>query len=166
MQHIPARRQFMKVAAAAVATSRFPILGANDRINLGIVGLGGRGNGHIRYYSTLDQDCRMAGLCDVNQAARERARRDCQEDERERAKEYADMRAMFDAKDIDAVSIATPNHWHALATIMGLSGGQGRIRREAGQPQCLRRQPDGQGRAQVQQDGAGRIAEPQPCRTR
>ena len=43
MPHSPRRRQFFKAVAAAVATSRYPILGANDRINLGIVGLGGRG---------------------------------------------------------------------------------------------------------------------------
>ena len=43
MQNNPARRQFLRTAGAAIATSRFPILGANDRINLGIVGLGGVG---------------------------------------------------------------------------------------------------------------------------
>ena len=41
------RRQFVRAAAAAIATSQFPILGANDRINVGIVGLGGRGTDHI-----------------------------------------------------------------------------------------------------------------------
>jgi predicted dehydrogenase len=114
----------MKAAAAAVATARFPILGANDRINLGIVGLGGRGNDHIRNYSTLDQDCRMAALCDVNQAARERAVATVKKTKGYESKEYADMRAMFDSKDIDAVSIATPNHWHALATIWACQAGK------------------------------------------
>ena len=47
-----ARRQFVKAAAAAIATSRFPILGANDRINVGIVGLGGRGTYHIESYAS------------------------------------------------------------------------------------------------------------------
>jgi predicted dehydrogenase len=124
MEHTPARRQFIKNTAAAVATARFPILGANDRINLGIVGLGGRGNDHIRNYSTLDQDSRMAGLCDVNQAARERAVATVKKMKGYEAKEYADMRAMFDSKDIDAVSIATPNHWHALATIWACQAGK------------------------------------------
>jgi predicted dehydrogenase len=124
MQNSSNRRHFLKAASAAVATSRFPILGANDRINLGIVGLGGRGNDHIRYYSTLDQDCRMAALCDVNQAARERALATVKKTKGYESKEYADMRAMFDSKDIDAVSITTPNHWHALATIWACQAGK------------------------------------------
>ena len=47
---------------------QFPILGANDRVNIGIVGLGGRGNDHIGFYGSLDSDCRIAAICDVNQA--------------------------------------------------------------------------------------------------
>ena len=95
----------MKVAAAAIATSRFPILGANDRINVGIVGLGGRGTDHINFYSRLDTDARIAGLCDVNQAARERAVALVDKLKNYKPKEYDEMRAMFESKDIDAVSI-------------------------------------------------------------
>src|SRR5687767_7312055 len=120
----PRRRHFVKTAAAAIANARFPNLGANVRINLGIVGLGGRGNDHIRYYSTLDADCRFAALCDVNQAARERANAAIRKAKDYEAKEYSDMRAMFESKDVDAVSIATPNHWHALATIWACQAGK------------------------------------------
>jgi hypothetical protein len=67
----PARRQFVQAAAAAIATAQFPILGANDRIQVGQVGLGGRGTNHIDYYDSLDSDCRIAAVCDVNQSARE-----------------------------------------------------------------------------------------------
>src|SRR6478672_2427829 len=111
MDQSPARRQFVKVAAAAIATSKFPILGANDRINIGVVGLGGRGNDHIGFYSNLDVEARMTGLCDVNQAARERAVARVNKAKGYQPKEYADMRQMFESKDIDAVSITTPNHW-------------------------------------------------------
>src|SRR5215470_9821390 len=69
----PARRQFVQGAAAAIATARFPILGANDRIQMAQIGLGGRGTNHLDYYTSLDADCKMAAVCDVNQAARERA---------------------------------------------------------------------------------------------
>jgi predicted dehydrogenase len=124
MQTSPARRQFLKSAAAAIATSRFPILGANDRVNLGIVGLGGRGTDHIRAYSNLDGDCRLAALCDVNQAARERAVALVKKTKGYDSKEYSDMRTLFESKDIDAVSIATPNHWHALATIWACQAGK------------------------------------------
>src|SRR2546421_11392491 len=92
MQAQPARREFVKTAAAAIATSQFPILGANDRVNVGIVGLGGRGNDHIGFYSTLDSDCRIAALCDVNQAAREKAVARVLKAKNYSPKEFADMR--------------------------------------------------------------------------
>ncbi len=118
------RRQFIQTAAAVIATSQFPILGANDRVQLGIVGLGGRGNDHIKYYGSLDSDCRIAAVCDVNQAARERAVGRIRKEKGHDPKDYADMRAMFESKDIDAVSVATPNHWHALATIWACQAGK------------------------------------------
>ncbi len=120
----PGRRQFLKGTAAAIATAQHPILGANDRINLGIIGLGGRGNDHIKFYSTLDTDSRIAGLCDVNQAARERAIALVKKNKGYDSKEFSDMRAMFDSKEIDAVSITTPNHWHALAAIWACQAGK------------------------------------------
>src|SRR5947207_745172 len=124
MQPQPARRQFVKAAAAAIATAQFPILGANDRVNVGIVGLGGRGTDHIEYYSSLDADARIAALCDVNQTARERAVAAVQKAKGYQPKEYADMRAVFESKDVDAVSMPLPNHWHALATIWACQAGK------------------------------------------
>jgi predicted dehydrogenase len=117
------RRHFLQ-ASAAIATAQFPILGANDRIQVGIVGLGGRGNDHIKFYGSLDTDCRIAAVVDVNQAARERAVARIQKEKGHAPKEYADMRAMYESKDVDAVSIATPNHWHALATIWACQAGK------------------------------------------
>src|SRR5260370_28170825 len=123
MAHL-ARRQFVKAAAAAIATARCPILGANDRINVGQVGVGCRGRDHINFYSSLDSDCRIVAIADVNQAARERALALVRKLKGADPKEYDDMRAMFDSKDVDAVSIATPNHWHALATIWACQAGK------------------------------------------
>jgi len=120
----PNRRQFAKAAAAAIATSQFPILGANDRVNVGIVGLGGRGNDHIGFYGRLDSECRMAAICDVNQAAREKANARILREKGYSAKEFEDMRDLFASKDIDAVSLPLPNHWHALATIWACQAGK------------------------------------------
>src|SRR5689334_9576098 len=120
----PARRQFIQTAAAAIATSRFPILGANDRVQIGIAGLGGRGTNHIDFYNTLSADCRIAAVCDVNQAARERAVARVQKAKQYAPKEFEDMRAMFESKDVDAVSLPLPNHWHALATIWACQAGK------------------------------------------
>jgi len=124
MESRPGRRQFVQTAAAAIATAQFPILGANDRIQVGVVGLGGRGTNHIDFYSGLDTDCRIAAVCDVNQAARERATARIQKTKSYSPKDFSDMRVMFESKDVDAVSIATPNHWHALATIWACQAGK------------------------------------------
>jgi len=120
----PNRRQFAKAAAAAIATSQFPILGANDRVNVGIVGLGVRGNDHIGFYGRLDSECRMAAICDVNQAAREKANARILREKGYSAKEFEDMRDLFASKEIDAVSLPLPNHWHALATIWACQAGK------------------------------------------
>lgn len=114
----------MKTAAAAIATAQFPILGANDRIRIGQVGLGGRGRDHVNYYSSLDSECQVVAICDVNQAARERGAAMVRKLKGYDPKEFDDMRAMFESKDIDAVSITTPNHWHALATIWACQAGK------------------------------------------
>ena len=119
----PTRRSIV-TGAAAIATAQFPILGANDRINLGQVGIGGRGRDHIEYYGTLDADCRTAAVCDVNQAGRERGAAQVQKLKGFAPKQFEDMRAMFESKDIDAVSITTPNHWHSLATIWACQAGK------------------------------------------
>lgn len=124
MQHQPARRRFVQAAAAAIATSRFPILGANDRINIGIVGMGGRGTDHVNFYSKLNSEARIAAVCDVNQAARERGVALVKKLNNYQPKEYPDMRALFESKEIDGVSITTPNHWHALATVWACQAGK------------------------------------------
>ena len=88
------------------------------------VGLGGRGTNHIDYYDSLDSECRIAAICDVNQPARERALGRIKKDKGFSPKEFVDMRKMFESKDIDAVSIAIPNHWHALAAIWACQAGK------------------------------------------
>ena len=118
------RRTFVQFAsAAAIATQARPILGANDRVNVGIIGLGGRGTAHLRAYLSLP-NAAITGLCDVNQAAREVAQGTLSKAERPKAAEFEDMRKMFDDKNVDAVSIATPNHWHALSAIWAAQAGK------------------------------------------
>ena len=118
----PSRRLFCQ-ASAALATAQFPILGANDRVNIGQVGIGGRGRDHLGYYATLDE-AHIAGICDVNQAGRERGVAQVQKLKNYQPKQFSDMRAMFESKEIDAVSITTPNHWHALSAIWACQAGK------------------------------------------
>ena len=122
MSHTTTRRHFFLGAATAAAAAR--VWGANDKINVVIVGLGGRGTNHLDVYSRLPE-ARVAALCDVNQAARETAQaRLARNGYTEKAKEVEDMRQAFADPGVDAVSIATPNHWHALATIWAMKAGK------------------------------------------
>jgi predicted dehydrogenase len=117
------RRNFVHGVAgvsAALAT-RGRILGANDRINAAVIGLGGRGS------NLLDMALRRAGekndvtvaaLCDVYQARLSRAAEKAPD-----AKQYTHHQELLGRKDIDAVLIATPDHWHAPITLMALDHG-------------------------------------------
>jgi predicted dehydrogenase len=118
----PTSRRFFLGAVTAAAATR--VWGANDKINVAIIGLGGRGSSHVATYPRLP-DARVAGLCDIDQAARERAQATLQKiTSGEKVKAVEDMRELFADPGIDAVSIAAPNHWHALATIWACQAGK------------------------------------------
>ncbi|MBY0503457.1 MAG: Gfo/Idh/MocA family oxidoreductase [Bryobacteraceae bacterium] len=108
---------------AAAAASAMRVQGANERVNLAIVGLGGRGSAHLGIYSKL-AEAKVVGLCDVNQAAREKSQATLLKNTGEKAKEFEDMRQVFADPTVDAVSIAVPNHWHALAAIWAMKAGK------------------------------------------
>jgi predicted dehydrogenase len=120
MSESTSRRFFMGAAAAA---SAMRVMGANNKVNLAIVGLGGRGSAHLNQYAQMD-DVEIVGLCDVNQAARERAQATLTRTSRPKGREYEDMREAFADPKIEAVSIATPNHWHALSAIWAMKAGK------------------------------------------
>jgi predicted dehydrogenase len=117
------RRSFLAAGAAALSIGKSRILGANDRVRVGIIGLGGRGNNHFQEYLGLP-GAEVAGLCDVNQAARERFQATLARENRAKAAEYEDMRRLFEDKSIDSVSMATPNHWHSLGAIWAVQAGK------------------------------------------
>ncbi len=154
------RRTFVKFASAAIASAAVPIRGANDRVNIGIVGLGGRGNDHIEYFTSLSSECRIAAICDVNQAARERAQahivklggragqRIYRHARPVRVEGHRRRHASF------AQSLARPGHH------LGLPGGQRRVCGEARQPQHFRIASNGEGGAQIQSHGPGGQPEP------
>lgn len=121
MSDLKTRRFFL---GAVTAASAVRVWGANDKINVGIVGIGGRGRNHVDIYSKQLAEARIVGLCDVNQAARERAQAQLKTNGAEPAKEFEDMRQMFAEQAVDAVSIATPNHWHALSAIWAMKAGK------------------------------------------
>lgn len=113
------RREVLTGTAAAFAVP------ASDRINVGFIGAGTRGgDGLIKMFLPLS-DCRCAAVCDTFRDRRER--RTGQIDEYYRTKgctAIADFRELLARKDIDAVAIATPDHWHALIAIAAARAGK------------------------------------------
>ncbi len=115
------RRGFIKgalVSTAAVALPTRNVLGANERINLGVIGLGWRGNAHCRWFGKID-GVRIAALAEPDKMRLNKARK-----KNKGAKAYTDMREMLDDNDIDAVAIASCNHWHCLAAIWACQAGK------------------------------------------
>jgi predicted dehydrogenase len=112
------RRTFLVGSAMAL-----PMMGANEKVNVAVIGVGGRGTAHVKEYLTIP-GARLAAVCDVNTAATERAGVLVNKAYGSNPKYYQDLRKLYEDKDIDAVSIATPNHWHALATIWACQAGK------------------------------------------
>jgi predicted dehydrogenase len=116
------RRTFLQTSTlSALAATR--AWGANDRINVAIVGVGGRGRDHIKFYSKQSA-ARIYALCDVDQANLERATALVKDLTGESPKTYEDMRHVFADKNVEAVSMPLPNHWHALATVWACEAGK------------------------------------------
>ncbi len=121
------RRSFLGYAAAgaAAASVNFTstksygrILSANDTVNVGVVGIHGRGGSHISEFGKLDK-VRVAALCDVDlNVLNGKAKK------MDGVKSYQDVRQLLDDKDIDVISVATPNHWHSLITVWACQAGK------------------------------------------
>ena len=112
------RRTFLLGGAAALQA-----FAANETVNMAVVGVGSRGTEHVKQYLKLPS-ARIAALCDVDTAQMERVSQIVYDQTQKRPKNYQDLRKLYADKDIDAVSIATPNHWHALATVWALEAGK------------------------------------------
>jgi len=125
------RRDFLKTslaAGAAVASPFSKVLGANDAIRLGVIGvgssvkIGGMGKNEIRAFLKLP-GIRFTALCDCDQAHL-MPQIEKLKGHNPGIKAYRDMRALLDDKDVDAVIVTTPNHWHALAAIWACQAGK------------------------------------------
>ncbi|MCD6052180.1 MAG: iolG 2, partial [Verrucomicrobia bacterium] len=114
------------MAAAATtgwsAQSWSQVAGANNAVRVGVVGLNGRGRDHLAILRKTP-GVRIAALCDVD---RQVLYRETNEAKKlgEAVKTFADVRELLASRDIDAITIATPNHWHALLTIWACQAGK------------------------------------------
>ena len=113
----PTRRDFLISTTAALSASR--IVGANDRVQVGFIGYGLIGAQHIYDFKNLG-DVDLSAVCDVYAPRLGEGQAACGP----RAKNYADFRRLLDDKDIQAVVVSTPDHWHALLTIMACAAGK------------------------------------------
>lgn len=106
------------------AKSYASILGSNERVNVAVIGIRGMGQYHIEGYSKL-KNARVTALCDVDQHFFEpRIKKLFIDKGLEKPKTYTDLRVLYENKEVDAVSIVTPNHWHALAAIWAIQAGK------------------------------------------
>ena len=119
------RRTFIKTSALAGAAAAFTarswsqVAGANGDLRVAVLGLNGRGKNHLQSLSKIS-GVRVAALCDPDSAVLERAAKAVGGG----VKTYTDLRELFASPDIDAVTIATPNHWHSLAGIWAMQAGK------------------------------------------
>ena len=131
------RRDFIKktlIGGAGIAVTGIglsaksygSIIGANDRINVAVIGIRGRGVSHIDAWCNLkdSHNVRIKTLCDTDEQFFDPRSKTVFEKTGATPLTEWDMRKVLDDKEIDAVSFATPNHWHALGTIWACQAGK------------------------------------------
>ena len=107
---------------AGLATTRLKAA-AGVKVNIAMIGVGGRGRGLLETCTSLP-DVNVTHLCDADQASLERANQVIAKSGKPQPKTTNDMRHLFDDKTVDAVVVATPDHWHAPATILACDAGK------------------------------------------
>ena len=114
--------QAIKPTVTARSASR--VVGANDRINLGMIGMGGMGTVHLQAFmkqTEEEKDIRVVAVCDVYTLRKQRARDIAKLTDKDVHHDYRDLLAR---NDVDAVLIATPDHWHGQMALDALAAGK------------------------------------------
>ena len=113
-----ARRAFLGGISAATALSYSRVLGANDRINMGLIGCGDRGSHDMGRFQT-HKDVDVIAVCDIYGA-----KIDAAQQKAPNARKFTDHRKFLEVKELDVALIATPDHWHAQIAIDALNAGK------------------------------------------
>ncbi|HZN11704.1 MAG TPA: Gfo/Idh/MocA family oxidoreductase [Blastocatellia bacterium] len=116
------RRSFVKSAVAAAALAK-TVVAASDKVNVAVIGVNGRGKGLAGQFAALPE-VNLAYLCDVDERVLGPAADDVVKRGGKRPQTVGDLRRVLDDKSVDAVVIATPDHWHAPATILACDAGK------------------------------------------
>lgn len=123
------RRQFnlLSISAAAssvaVSSKRCFSAGPNSTLGLAIIGLNNRGMDHVKGFAKVEQ-AEIRAIVDIDETVGQKKAGLIEELTGKRPTVYRDMRQAFDSKDIDIVSCATPNHWHALCGLWAMQAGK------------------------------------------
>jgi predicted dehydrogenase len=120
------RRRFLGTSAAAgtalMLSSTSRVFGANENVQMAVVGVNGRGGAHTSAFSKISGS-RLVGICDVDSKvlaghAEGLAKKNVN------VQTFDDIRRLLDSKDVDAIAVSAPNHWHSLATIWACQAGK------------------------------------------
>ena len=126
------RRKFIRNSALAgvglsysfSAKSYSNIIGANDRVNLAVAGLNGRGKAHLSAARNLKSKAQVVALCDVDNRVFANIMEQYGDYIDKNVATYEDVRDVLNDKNVDALTIATPDHWHAPMAIMAMQSGK------------------------------------------
>ena len=112
------------LAMGATAKSYGQILGSNDRLNFAVIGLHSRAYAHLSSLKANQAKARIAYVCDVDRNTMKKFADDTQKEMGYAPAVDQDFRNILLKKDVDAITIATPDHWHAPMAILGLQAGK------------------------------------------
>jgi predicted dehydrogenase len=126
------RRQFLKTSAVAAAASLVaaPAIAEgpkspNDRVRVGLVGLGGRMHSHVAALADMaNENVEIVAICDCDQSKLDGAEKSYPGLAGKKLTRYTEQKKLFDDKSVDAISFSTQDHWHALQTIMACQAGK------------------------------------------
>jgi len=116
------RRYFLQ-SSVALATLSKSVVAASDKVNLAFIGVRGQGKGLVNQFAGLP-DVDISYLCDVDENVFAPAAKIVEEKKGKKPQMISDLRKALDDKSVDAIVIATPDHWHAPATLLGCAAGK------------------------------------------
>ncbi|CAG4990448.1 Inositol 2-dehydrogenase/D-chiro-inositol 3-dehydrogenase [Dyadobacter sp. CECT 9275] len=123
------RRDFLKQAGLGalgltILPSLYGKVAASDRLRIAHIGLGGMGNAHMKWFANLPE-VEIVALCDVDQLHLGETHQKLQAMQPNgKVQTYEDFRHILDRKDIDAITVATPDHWHAQIATLAFQAGK------------------------------------------
>src|SRR5580698_9017595 len=112
------------LAVGTKARSYARIMGSNDRLNFAVIGLNGRGYAHLSSLKANKSTARISHVCDVDSNILKKFADSARQEMGEAPATEKDFRKILEHKEVDAITIASPDHWHTPMAIAGLQAGK------------------------------------------